>query len=55
MSKESHSEEGETNKASALPNLTPEILLDDKIAESINSLNSNEREAFNMVHTWAKD
>ena len=31
------------------------ILPDDEIAECINSLNSTQREVFNLVHTWTKD
>ena len=31
------------------------MLQDDEIAESINSLNSKQREVFNLGHTWAKD
>ena len=31
----------------------PQVLPDDKIAKSINSLNSKQREVFNVVHTWA--
>ena len=33
----------------------PKILLDDEIAESINSLNSKQKEVFNVVFTWSKD
>ena len=51
---ESDSEE-ETNKTSALPNFMPQILPDDEIAKGINSLNSKQREVFNVVHAWAKD
>ena len=32
-----------------------QILPDDEIAEGINSLNSEQREVFNVVHTWVKD
>ena len=32
-----------------------QILLDDKIAKDINSLNLKQRGVFNVVHTWAKD
>ena len=52
---ESDSEEGKTNKTSALPNFVPQILSDDKIAEGINSLNSKQREIFNEIHTWLKE
>ena len=33
----------------------PKILPGNDIAEGINSLNSKQREVFNVVHTWAKD
>ena len=52
--KESDSEEEETSKTSALPNFMPQILPDDEIAAGINSLNSKQREVFNVVHTWPK-
>ena len=52
---ESDSENTETNKTSALPNFIPKILPDDDIAKSIKSLNSKQREVFNVNHTWAKD
>ena len=52
---ESDSEEEETNKTSALPNFIPQILPDDEIVEGINSLNSKQKEVFNVVHTWTKD
>ena len=48
---ESNSEEGETNKTFALPSLLTQILPDDEIEESIDSLNSKQREVFNMAHT----
>ena len=32
-----------------------QILPDNEIVEGINSLNSKQREIFNMVHTWAKE
>ena len=53
-SNESDSEE-ETNKTSALPNFMPQILLDDEIAEGVSSLNSKQREVFNVAHARAKD
>ena len=31
------------------------ILLNGDLAEGANSLNSNQREVFNVVHSWAKD
>ena len=49
------SEEGETNKTTALPNFMPKVLSVDEIADSINSLNSKQREVLNLVHTWTKD
>ena len=52
---DSDSEEGETNNNSALPNFMPQILPDDEIPEGINSLNSKQREVFDMVHSWAKE
>ena len=33
----------------------PKILTHDEIAESINLLNSKQREAFNVIHTWPTD
>ena len=33
----------------------PQILPDDKIANGINSLNSKQREVFNVVHKWTKN
>ena len=54
-SNESYSENRETNKATAIANFMPKILPDNDIAEGINSLNSKQREVFNVVHTWAKD
>ena len=48
---ESDLEEGETNKTFALPNFMSQILPDNEIAEVINSLNSKQRETFNVVHT----
>ena len=33
----------------------PQILPDREIAKDINSLNSKQREAFSVVHTWAKN
>ena len=51
----SDSEEGETNKTSGLPNFIAQILADNEIAAGINSLNSKQREFYNVVHAWAKD
>ena len=50
---ENDSEDTETNKTSAIPNFMPQVLPDDEIAKGINSLNSKQREVFNVVHTWA--
>ena len=33
----------------------PQILPDGEIAKGVNSLNSKQREVFNVVHKWAKD
>ena len=46
---EGESEKEETDKTSALSNFLPQILPDDEIAEGINSLNSKQREVFNVV------
>ena len=48
------SEDTETNKTYATFNFMPQTLADDKIVKRINSLYSNLRKVFNMVHTWAK-
>ena len=45
----------ETNETSTIPNFILQILLDDEIGKSINSLNSKQRVVFNVVHTWAED
>ena len=42
-------------KLSATANFIPKKFPDNDIAEGINSLNSKQREVFNVVHTWAKD
>ena len=39
----------------AIANFTLKILPDSDIAEGINSLNSKQREVFNLDHTWTKD
>ena len=52
---ENDSEDTETNKTSAIPNFMPQVLPDDGTAKGIYSLNSKQREDFNVVHTWAKD
>ena len=41
------------NKTSAIPYFTPQILLDDEVTDSMNSLNKA-KEVINVVHTWAK-
>ena len=51
-SNESNSEELESNKTFAIPNLMPHILSEDEITESINSLNLKQKKVFNVVHTW---
>ena len=48
------SEDTETNKTYAIFNFMPQILADNEIVQSINSLYSKLREVFNMVHTWDK-
>ena len=40
---------------SAILNFMLKILPDDEIADSINSLDSKQKELFNVVHTWGKD
>ena len=45
----------ETNKTSAIPNFTLKALPNDEITEDIDYLNSKQRDAFNVVHTWLKD
>ena len=52
---ENDSEDTETNKTSAISNFMLQVLPDDEIAKGKNSLNSKEREIFNVVHTWAKN
>ena len=54
-SNESYSENRETNAAISITNFIPKILPDNDIAEGINSLNSKQRDVFNVVHTWARD
>ena len=49
------SEDTETNKTSTIPTFMPKISTDDEIAKGINSLNSKQREVFNVVHKWAKE
>ena len=47
---ESDSVEEETNKTFTLSSFMPQILPHDKVEEGINSLNSKQREVFNVVH-----
>ena len=49
------SEDAETNKTSTIPTFMSQILPDEEITEGINSLNSKQREVFNVVHKWAKE
>ena len=49
------SENIETNKTSAIRNFMSQILPDNEIAKGINSLNSKQREVFNVIHTWDKN
>ena len=51
---ENDSEDTETNKNSAIPHFVPQALPDGEIAADINSINSKQKEVFNMVHIWAK-
>ena len=53
-SNESDAEDGETNKTSVLPSFIQQILPNDEIADWISSLNSKQKEIFNVVHAWAK-
>ena len=52
---ESDSEHTRINETSEIPSFILQILLDQEVAEEINSLNSKQREVFNAIHTWAKD
>ena len=47
---ESDLKEGETNKTFALPSFMPQILPANEIPEGIKSLNSKQREIFNVAH-----
>ena len=51
---ENGSEDAETNQA-ATPIFMPQKLPDDEIAEGVNSLNSQQKQVFYMVHTWNED
>ena len=48
-------EDTETNKTSAFRNFMLQILSNDEISNSINSLNSKQREVFNVAYKWTKD
>ena len=52
---ENDSEVTETNITSAFSNVMPKIIADDEIKEDTNSLNLNQTEVFNVVHTLAED
>ena len=52
---ENDSEDIETNKTFAIPNVMPQILPDNEILKCGNSLNSKQREVSNVVHKWAKN
>lgn len=39
----------------ANPNFMPKVMADDKILESINSLNSKQHKFFNAGHNWTKE
>ena len=43
------------NKASAIPNFLPQMLVGNKIANDINSLNPNQNYILNVAHTLTKD
>ena len=47
-------ENTEPNSNYAIPNLMPKNVENTKILECINSLNSKQRCAFNVVHNWYK-
>ena len=49
------SEDTGTKKTSTIPTFMPQIFPDNEIAEGINSLNSKQREVFNVAHKWAKE
>ena len=52
---ENDSEKRETSNFFAIPNFIPQILPDDEVAEGINSLNSEQKKVFHVVHTWTND
>ena len=48
------SEDIETNKTSTISTFMPQMLPGDEIIESLSSLNSKQREVFNVVHKWCE-
>ena len=52
---ENDSENTETNKTSAIPKFMPQILPDDELEKDISSLNSKQKEVFDVFHVRAKD
>ena len=54
-SNDQHDENTESNKNSAIPNGMPRIMRDDEILGSVNSLNSKQRNVFNVVNNWVKE
>ena len=48
-------ERTDSNTNTAIPTFMPKIWSEDEILENINSLNSKQRDVFNVVHNWAKD
>ena len=49
------SEYAETNETSTIPSFMLQVLPDNEIAEGINSVNSKQKEVFNVVHKWVKE
>ena len=47
---ENDSEDTETNKMSTIPTFMQQILSDGEITKGVNSLNSKQKEVFNVVH-----
>ena len=47
-------ENTESNRNSTVPNFMPRILAEDDILESINFLNSKQRDVFNVAHNQGK-
>ena len=52
---ENYSKDTGRKKISVTPNFIPQILPEDGTAAGINSLNSKQKEVFNVVHTWTTD